>query len=268
MSGGRKVKQRGTSYEVRVAKWFDNLPNWQGKRVPLSGASDQINEAFGGKADVRAWNDSLGIYLLIECKKKGDARNPDEVIIQNKWLGNLDFDKDNILVFATNRSSHYAFLPVERYFKILGRRYDVEHTPSQVFKGKSQFLFKREWIDNTDDKIFHLKWADEPYVIILLSDYVTLRETANLDDKLSIEDQIKRLTSLEKAIEFEKLNLATLNYKQKVLMYSKLEQLESGEIISPFAHADEQFWMSDDKKYILTCPNCAKNIMKSDLKKD
>jgi len=268
MSGGRSVKQRGTSYEVRLVKWIANRAGWQAKRIPLSGASQFITECIGGH-DVKAWNESLNIHLTIEAKKRGKVTKEEDchqIIIQKKWLeNNLDFDKDNLLVFATNQSPHYTFLPLHRYFQILNRKYDIVYTSENTFKGKSQFLFKREYIDNNSDSRFHLLWDNQPYVVILLEDFITLRETANLHDDLSTEDQIVRLSSLDKAIEFEKLNLDSLTYSQKKLLYTKLEQIESGEVIHPIAHANEQFWLKDDA-FVLVCPKCNEKITKADLK--
>ena len=261
---GSKVKKIGTSYEYRVADYFANKPNWSGLRNPLSGASEQIKTTVS-LHDVRAWRDNPVIFLQIECKKKSNSSKPNEIIIQNEWISKIDFNKDELLVFSTNRSPIWTFLPLHRYFQILNRKYDIIYTSENTFKGKAQFLFKREYIDNDSNSRFHLLWDNQPYVVILLEDFITLRETANLHDDLSIEDKIVRLSSLDKAIEFEKLNLDSLTYSQKKLLYTKLEQIESGEIIHPIAHANEQFWLKDDA-FVLVCPKCNEKITKADLK--
>lgn len=267
MAGGSRVKRAGTSAEYAVANWFCKRENWDAKRNVLSGASQQFCETVS-KHDCRAWHKTLPIFLQIEVKKKtGIGSKPNEIIIQNEWLEKIDFTKDELLVFSTNRSSLWAFLPLDRYFQVLGRKYQVDYTIENTYKGKSQFLFKRESIDNSPEKKVHVLWDNKPYVIILLEDFVVLRETANLNDELSVEDKIVRLSSLEKAIEFEKLNLDDLSYSQKKLLYTKLEQIESGEVVNPIAHANEQFWMKDDA-FIVACPDCGKKITKKDLTKD
>ena len=266
--GKSAQKNRGTSYEYRVADWFQARKKWSGRRIPLSGASAQIEESVG-RHDVRTWHDDLPIFLQIECKKRGTTKkkvNQNQMEIQSIWIDKLEWYKDELLVFATNRSPHYAFLPLKRFFQILGRKYDISYDKKNTYNGAKQFALKRELIDEAEDKRFHLKWREQEYVALYLEDFVELRETADLHDELSFEDIIKRLTSLERGVEFEKLNLDELDYKQKRLLYSKLEELKSGTLISPMKHAQEQFWMEEDA-FILNCPFCKENVRTKDLKK-
>jgi hypothetical protein len=263
MSGGARVKRAGTSAEYAVANWFCKRENWEAKRNILSGASQQFCETVS-KHDCRAWHKTLPIFLQIEVKKKtGIGNKPNEIIVQNEWIEKIDFSKDELLVISTNRSPLWAFLPADRYFQILGRKYNVEYTSNQIFKGKSQFLFKREYIENCDNK-FHLLWDNKPYIVLLLEDFVMLRETANINDNLTMEEQIIRLNSLEKAIQFEQLN-QSLTYHEKSLLYNKMDQLDQGIFTNPIAKADQQWWLSDDQKYILTCPHCKQQVTKQDL---
>lgn len=259
--GGKAAKTRGTGYEYRIAEWFNNREGWTSKRNILSGASQQFVEAVS-KHDVRAWSDS-GIFLQVEAKKKGDAKDPDKMIIQKKWIDEIDFYKDELLVFATNRSPHYCLLPLKRFFQILGRTFIPNYTKQQHYKGTKQFTLNRANIDDAIDHRYHLTWRGIEYVAFYLEEFVTLRETADLDDQLSYEDRIKRLVSLEKAIEFEKIYLDDLSYKQKTLLYSKLEELENGQVINPLVHSQAQFWLDDS--FILKCPHCEETITRKDV---
>ena len=261
---GRKSKSLGTSFEYRIANWFEAKDGWNGKRNPLSGASTQIEEAVG-KHDVRAWNDDQTLFLQIEAKKKSAAKKPNKLIIQKEWIDKINFEKDELLVFATNRSPLYVFLPYTRFCKVLGRAVKFELTKDDIYKGEKQLTFDRAKVDDTEDNRYFLAWRNSEYVILLLEDFITLRETADISDDLTPEEEIKRIGSLEKAEAFEKANLSTLTYKQKRLLYSKFEQLESGTLINPLAHADQQFWLDDS--FILACPHCKVNITKKDLKK-
>lgn len=254
----------GKSFEYRVANWFDKKEGWRGARNPLSGASQQIVESIS-KHDVRAWNDKLSIFLQIEAKKKTgiNKETRDEIIIQQKWIKKIDFTKDELLVFATDRSDLYVFLPTSRFFQILGRHYSVNYSKDNVYSGESQFLLRRDLIDGSPTKRYHLKWNHTEYVALLLEEFITLRETAVLDDQLSFEDKIKRLTSVSKAQQFEQDNLTQLNTTQKRLFYSKLEELESDQVINPLYLSQQQFWLADS--FVLVCPHCSKKITKQDL---
>lgn len=265
--GGIQSKRAGSSFEYRLANWFSNRPNWQGFRNPLSGASEQINELVS-KHDVRAWHSTLPIFLQIEAKKKTgkNKKTKDEIIIQRKWIDKIDFTKDEILVVSTDRSDMYVFLPIKRFFQILGRTYSTTYDKSQIYTGEQQFIFKRESVDDSTEKRYHLQWMGQEWIVLLLEEFVALRETANLYDDLSIEDQIKRLIILEKAVEFEELNIDTLSYNQKRLLYSKLAELESGSALDPISHSNDQFWLDD--AFILACPHCEEKITKKDLSAD
>lgn len=263
--GGSKSKNAGNSYEYRVANWFANRPGWNGLRNPLSGASEQISESVG-KHDVRAWHNALPIFLQIECKKRTrvrDEKKRSQIEIKKEWIDKINFAVDEILVVSTDRSDMYVFIPTKRFFTILGRSFELTYDKSQIYSGDKQFVFKRESVDESVDKRYYLQWMGEAWTVLLLEEFVTLRETANLDDKLSIEDQIKRLVTLEKAQEFEKLNLPDLNYNQKRLLYSKLQELESGTLVNPIAHSNDQFWLDD--AFVLACPHCSEKITKKDL---
>lgn len=265
--GKSKNKNIGTSYEYRVANWFTEKSGWNGLRNPLSGASEQINEQIS-KHDVRAWHNSLPLFLQLECKKKSrvkDESKRNQIEIKREWIDKIDFFKDELLVVSTDRSDLYVFIPTKRFFQILGRTFDISYDKENTYSGGSQFVFKRESVDESLDKRYHLQWLGEGWTALLLDEFVTLRETANLDDKLSIEDQIKRLTVLEKAQEFEKLNLTELNYNQKRLLYSKLHELESGSLVNPISHSNDQFWLDD--AFVLSCPRCKEKITKKDLSK-
>jgi Holliday junction resolvase len=268
MSGGLSVKRRGTSFEYRVANYFAGRQGWNGLRNPLSGASSQIKEGIS-LHDVRAWHNTLPIFFQIEAKKRGKTKDPkkrDVIEIKREWTNGIDFNKDELLVVATDRSDMYVFIPTKRLFQVLGRSYPVEYSKEQIFNGGSQFLFKRTSVDNSPNKRFHLLWERDEFVILLLEEFVTLRETANLNDELSLEDQIKRLMNIDKALEFEKLHLNEFNYTQKRLLYSKLEELESGSFINPIAHSNDQFWLNDS--FVVVCPHCSEKITKKDLKPD
>lgn len=262
----KNAKRIGNAFEYRVADWFDGKPGWFGLRNPLSGASEQIKNAVS-KHDVRAWNEQLNIFLQIECKKRSknakDAKKSDSIEIKKEWIDKLDFENDELLVFATNRSPIYVFIPTARFFLLLGRSYTIEYDKHHHFKGEKQFVLYRELVDTAKDQRFHLVWNQEPWTILLLEDFLMLRETAKIELSLSIEEQIKRLTTLENALTFEKNNLTTLNYKQKSLLYSKIHQLESDGFVNPIVHAESQFWLDD--AFILVCPHCSEKITKKDL---
>ena len=264
--GKSKNKNLGSSYEYRIANWFSERPNWNGLRNPLSGASQQINEQIS-KHDVRAWHNILPIFFQIEAKKRSRVSDPkkrSQIEIKKEWIEKINFYADEFLVVATDRSPHYCVLPTKRFFQVLGRSFEITYDKSNIYTGDKQFVFKRELVDESVDKRYHLQWLGEGWTILLLEEFVTLRETANLDDKLSIEDQIKRLTALEKAQDFEKINLPDLSYNQKRLLYSKLHELESGSIINPIAHSNDQFWLDD--AFVLACPFCLEKITKKNLK--
>lgn len=264
--GKSKNKNLGNSFEYRVANWFSDREGWSGLRNPLSGASEQVNTQIS-KHDVRAWHDSLPIFFQIECKKRSKVKDPkrrDSIEIKKEWIDKLDFNKDEILVVATDRSDLYVFIPTKRYFKVLGRSYQVEYEKDQSYSGDRQFLFKRENVDNNPQKKYHLRWIEKEWVILLLDEFVTLRETSDIEDDLSFEDRIKRLNTLEGAQNFEKLNVSSLSNKEKSLMYAKLDQLEHGGKINPIIYAQEQFWMGDDA-FVLVCPHCSVKITKKDL---
>lgn len=259
-----KSGQSGKSFEYRVANWFSKKEGWQGARNPLSGASQQIVESIS-KHDVRAWNEKLSIFFQIEAKKKTGVNKSkrDEIIVQKKWIEKIDFTKDEFLVFATDRSDLYAFLPTTRFFQVLGRSYVIDYTKDNIYSGEVQFLLKRECIDSSPLRRYHLRWNDVEYTSLLLEEFVVLRETAVLHDDLTFEDQIKRLTSLEKAQHFEVAYLNQLNTTQKRLFYTKLEELESGQIINPVYLSQEQFWLKDS--FVVVCPHCSNKITKQHL---
>jgi hypothetical protein len=259
---GSKSKRAGSSYEYRIRNWFIEK-GWSSKRIALSGAVEDI-----GRHDVHAWKND--IYLVIEAKKRtkvADIKKRSQIEIKKEWIDKILFDKDELLVVATDNSPHYAVLPIKRFFQILGRRLEISYDKSNSYSGDKQFVFKRELVDESIDKRYHLQWLGEGWIILLLEEFVTLRETATLEDNLSHEEKIQRLSTYEKAQEYEKLYLQDLNYRQKYLLYSKLEQLESGEMINPLAHANEQFWLKDGEAYVVTCPHCDTNIYKKDLKR-
>jgi Holliday junction resolvase len=262
MSGGSKNKRAGSSYEYRLKAWFEEK-GWTSKRVALSGAVEEI-----GRHDVHAWKSD--IYLTVEAKKRTRVKDPkkrDQIEIKAEWLENIYFDKDEILVVATDRSPHYCFIPTLRFFQILGRSFHINYDKSQIYNGNKQFVFKRDSIDNSIDKRYHLEWMNKPWTVLLLDEFLLLRETATLNDSLSLEDRIRRLSNLEKATEFESHHVAEMNYNQKRLLYSKLEELESGSFINPLARADEQFWLGDEA-FIVACPHCKEKITKKDLKEE
>jgi len=262
--GKSKNKNLGTSYEYRVVEWFKSREGWNSQRIPLSGASQAVTDSIGGH-DVKAWKEN--ILLTIECKKRSrvaDIKRRDSIEIKKEWVNKLDFNKDEILVVSTDRSDLYVFIPTERFFKVLGRSYVVEYTKDQVYSGDKQFVFKRASVDDSLDKRFHLKWMEQEWIILLLDEFVSLRETANISDELSFQDQIKRLNTLESALSFEKLNLAQITNKEKSLLYAKIDQLESGSIINPLVYAKEQFWLGEEA-FVLVCPHCSKKIVKKDL---
>lgn len=262
----KNAKRIGNAFEYRVADWFDQQPNWFGLRNPLSGASEQIKTAVS-KHDVRAWNEKLNIFLQIECKKRSknskDPKKSDSLEIKKEWIDKLDFENDELLVFATNRSPIYVFIPSSRFFRILGRSFEIEYSKENTFKGEKQFVLYRELVDRLEDKRFHLLWNQQPWTILLLDDFLVLRETAKIEQTLSVEEQIKRFTNLESALNFESENISTLNYKQKSLLYSKIHQLDSDGFINPVIHAESQFWLDD--AFILVCPHCSKKVTKKDL---
>lgn len=259
-----KSGRSGKAFEYRVANWFEKRDGWKGLRNPLSGASQQIVESIS-KHDVRAWNEGLSIFLQIEVKKKTgiNKEKRDEIIIKQAWIEKIDFTKDELLVFATDRSDLYAFIPTCRFFQILKRSYCITYDKHNIFNGDSQFLLRREFVDSASMKRFHLKWNEIEYTVLLLEDFITLRETTILDDDLSMEDRIKRLTSLEKALKFEKDCLNKLTTTQKRLFYTKLEELESGQILNPVYLSQQQFWLTDS--FVLVCPHCSTKITKQDL---
>ena len=259
-----KGSKSGKVFEYRVANWFNQREGWQGARNPLSGASQQIVESIS-KHDVRAWNEKLSIFLQIEAKKKTGINKAkrNEIIVQQKWLDKIDFTKDEILVFATDRSDLYAFIPTTRFFQILGRQYRVEYSKENTYSGDSQFLMRREYVDDAAQKRYHLKWSDKEYTVLMLDEFLTLRETVILDDDLSFEDRIKRLTSLEKALVFEVNYWDHLSTPQRKLLYTKLTELESGQIINPLHLSEAQFWLEDS--FVLVCPHCKEKITKKDL---
>lgn len=264
--GKSKNKNLGSAFEYRCVHWFQAREGWKSLRIPLSGASAIITESVGGH-DVKAWHEKNNIFLIIECKKRSrvkDEKKRSQIEIKKEWTDKLQYQKDEILVVATDRSEMYAVLPTKRFFQVLGRSFEITYDKSNIYTGDKQFVFKRELVDESVDKRYHLQWLGEGWTILLLEEFVTLRETANLDDKLSIEDQIKRLTALEKAQDFEKINLPDLSYNQKRLLYSKLQELESGSIINPIAHSNDQFWLDD--AFILACPFCLEKITKKNLK--
>jgi Holliday junction resolvase len=265
--GKSKNKNLGSAFEYRCTHWFQAREGWKSIRIPLSGASESITESIGGH-DVKAWHENRSIFLTIECKKRSrvkDEKKRSQIEIKSEWINKLQFQKDEILVVATDRSDMYVILPTKRFQQILGRSLDIAYDKSNIYAGDKQFVFKRESVDESSDKRYHLQWLGEGWTILLLDEFVTLRETANLDDKLSIEDQIKRLTVLEKAQDFEKINLPDLSYNQKRLLYSKLQELESGSVINPIAHSNDQFWLGDEA-FVIACPFCKEKITKKNLK--
>lgn len=263
--GKSKNKSIGNAFEYRIAKWFSDREGWNGLRNPLSGASEQINTSIS-KHDVRAWHNNLPIFLQIEAKKRSkvaDEKRRNSIEIKKEWIDKLDFFKDEILVVATDRSDLYVFVPLKRFFQVLGRSYEVNYDQDQIYTGEKQFVFKREAVDSTPLKRYHLQWLEKDWIILMLDEFITLRETANIQDDLTLEEQIKRLSTLDSARNFEKIHLSDLDYKQKSLLYAKLDQLENGSHVNPIYHAQEQFWLDD--AFIIVCPFCAKKITKKDL---
>lgn len=259
---GNTNKLKGSSYEYRIRDWFI-ARGYGSKRIALSGAVQEI-----GRHDVHAWKDDL--YLIIEAKKRtktSDPKKHNQIEIKLDWTEKILWNKDEFLVFATLRSPHYCMVPTKRFFEVLGRSYDILYDKKNTFKGDKQFLFKREYIEEAPDQRFHVQWGKRKdlYTICMLEEYVTLRETANLVDEISIEDKIRRLQTIETALEFEKLYLEELDYKEKKLLYAKLDHLENDVMMNPVATAESQFWMSD--AWVLNCPHCEKSIRKDDLTK-
>lgn len=260
----KRSKQRGTSYEVRITNWFKELPGWDALRIPLSGASSSITQHIGGH-DVKAWNEKKSITLIVEAKKRGtvkDDKRCNEMEIKKEWIDKIDFDKDEVLVFATQRSPHYALIPLKRFFQILGRKFLVDYNKEQIFKGKGQFLFKRESFEKHGD-YYHINWAEAPYVIMLLEKFVVLRETSNLVTHLPLEDQIRNIQTLEQGKIFEQTNLEDLNYREKKMLYEKLDFLENGGFLNPLFHAKEQWY--NQSAFVCICPHCEQKILKSDF---
>ena len=128
--GKSKNKNLGTSFEYRAVNWFQAREGWKSIRIPLSGSSDSITESIGGH-DVKAWHENRSIFLIVECKKRSrvkDEKKRNQIEIKKEWIDKLQYQKDEILVVATDRSDMYipkhfcdAHYPVAILYCIISR---------------------------------------------------------------------------------------------------------------------------------------------------
>lgn len=276
---GLREARRGRSYEYRLRDWL-RQHGYQAERNPLSGASAQLEEELG-KYDVRA---SKGqIFLQIEAKKTSAQ---DKRIIKRSQLDKIQFDNDELYVFAFDRSDHYAIVSLDRYIS-LTRTTKTSSTEAadlcygtrqiKTVRGKKQFTFHRKWLEGTRT-LFYWPEVETYFVALLLAEFLKIREkyqqrASNEQEITTTEDPIeliKKCNQLQELLDFYQQKGEQLSFKQKRILFSKCERLEAGadNRVSNRFIASQEWWLSNDKKYLLTCPFCEKIITAADIKRD
>lgn len=74
-------KRKGSAEERAIVKFFESLPGWRAKRVPLSGGAD------GFPGDVYAYDPS-GKKYRIESKRRASGAG---FVTLRRWLGDNGF---------------------------------------------------------------------------------------------------------------------------------------------------------------------------------
>ncbi len=285
---GLSEQRRGRSYEYRIRDWFRNkdhkpdLPSgWQAERNPLSGASKQIEDEIG-LYDVRAWKGNL--FLQIEAKKTGKK---DKRIIQRAQLDKLNFDNDELYVFAFSRSSHYALISLDRYLALTAANaYGSTEVAELCYgsgqirtaRGKKQFTFRKEWLEDSSNNrtIFYWPETDQYYISLPLAEFIQVREAYEEQqaDKFIPEtyiptEFIKRCNSIEQLLTYYEESKDTLTFKEKRVLFSKCERIEAGisnQSVGGRFLANQQWWLPADETYVCTCPSCEMVITAADLR--
>lgn len=189
---GRLSKNRGRSYEYRVRDHFRSLEGWNAERNDNSKAKKQIKDTdIESKHDVVAWKEDWSIVLQIECKKTSKAK----LALQWEWIEKIDFSNDEILVFATQRTSHYTLTSLQQYEEMVGK-ITKKHDCLEA-RGKSQW---RTSIDNFDSLV-ELVWNEQHFVIMELSKFLIQRE--KFGGKSIKPDQLKNKESNQSIIEHQ-----------------------------------------------------------------
>jgi hypothetical protein len=243
----------GKSYEYRIRNWFkENRSGWKAERNPLSGASTQITEEMG-KHDVRAWNDSLNIFIQIEAKKTSKKDNI--LAIKKEWLDKIDFNNDEILVYSyQNCKQHFCFMTKEVSEKILESTKENIKISKDIIeaKGEVQFNAKREWFEEKEE-IIAISFIGNIYHVYDLGKFIDIREkyVKPKDNKQSFVEQIKTLNTQEELEKFFKENESNLKTRDKRVFFSKLERVELGKD-NLFNHdmvKSNQFWLPEEKRF-------------------
>jgi len=264
MPGGRMPKGRGTSYEYRVRNWFRDK-GWQSERNNLSGASEQVAEHIS-KHDVRAYSNG-GIFLQLECKK---TASPDKHTLQREWFGKLDFNNDELLVFAFGNSPHYIIVP-EILYASLDPSF-VTGTSRYTAEGYAQFAFQRSWLDDEDPVCFLWQDYSTIYVATLLEKYIDLLEKRGPLEKIDPAEVIKAATvaNLKGLVEWYKIHKHRLTNREKFLYYEKLCRLEEGDSgqLSRQAVVESQWWRDTSSDVVMKCPHCTNLITHAQLQEN
>jgi len=255
--GGAVPKGRGTNYEYRCRDFLRGL-GWSSERNPLSGASEQVAETTG-KHDVRASKD--GIFLQIECKKTAeDATHK----LKRKWIGKIDFNNDEFLVFAFGRSPHYA-LVTEVYYKTLDPTFIA--APRYTATGGTMFTFYRKWLE--EESLVCFLWEDykEHFIALPLETLIEMIIKRGPLKALQPLDFINSHDSVEELAVWYKENQYRLTNKERGHYYGKLHRLENSiPDVDPVAKADSQWWRDTSEDVIMKCPHCKELITHKDVK--
>lgn len=102
---GAASKRKGSSEERAIVKFFESLPGWRAKRVPLSGGAD------GFPGDVYAYDPS-GKKYRIESKRRASGAG---FVTLRRWLGDNDF-----LWLREDRCEGMVVMSAKRFADILG----------------------------------------------------------------------------------------------------------------------------------------------------
>lgn len=78
---GRSARRKGSSEERAIVRFFESLPGWKAKRVPLSGGAE------GWPGDVRAYAPN-GKEYRIESKRRASGAG---FVTLRRWLGDNNF---------------------------------------------------------------------------------------------------------------------------------------------------------------------------------
>lgn len=272
MSGGARAKSIGMGLEYSLRNHLRER-GYQSERVPLSGASVQLRTAvalhdvYGRKtftAPVDPLNPSgpvstSSLFLQIECKKssnpktdKGDTRYLNMQL--KKWIhGRIDFNNDELLVFAFARSELFALISEER-FNVINK---TPYRPEVEVEVPGESIFK---LYHTVAKKYPLLKCPAMgcnYVILSLDHFLDLRERYQEDlvfeNKIEAPNPIefiKKVDDVQKLLDFDKNN--KLSYMEKRVLYSKLERIEAGQtIIDPSFINENQFWLKEEDKPLI-----------------